>query len=275
MGRCIEKCGKIVNILLAAAVSVSCIVCTTTDCIDQNESEYTAEEDVEAEKASSFPEYAAAQKTAYVKVEELDRDREIMSEQPSEPSEQTQNTSGQVQGTTAYFAKDPILATDGSPSEENLSICSQKLAEIPQALKDRFIADGWTFFMTSDKIGDTILMDGMSYQGLTVYAAKRIYIENRQKAARGATIHEFGHYVGMMAGTVSASMVSQEWGDIFIEESTLSVAYGMDSYGQTNPCEYFAECFVWYIEQPGDLQRYLPRSYEYINNCVNAYFYSE
>lgn len=267
---------KLINLILVTAILVSSIVVTNYGGMGtQTMSSVSAAEDEDTSSDSIF-DYIVTQAEDSVNLGKLDEFIEIIrnsvdNEESADIDEETVALAEQAED-SSYYPTDPILTTKGNPSAANISLCSKKLAEIPQTLKDRFTADGWTYILTTDKIGDTILHDSNSYQGLTVYNCT-IYIENRTAAINGASIHEFGHYVGAVCGEVASYSVSEEWASIYNIEGVNCGSVGMDSYGQTNPIEYFAECFVWYIERPGDLQTYMPQSYEYMSSRINAYFY--
>lgn len=158
----------------------------------------------------------------------------------------------------------PVLETIGSPSQSNKKICSDMLNRIPAKYIDRFISDGWHFYLTSEHIGQTYMNDSQSYQGLTVYDTKAVYIENRRKAVTEAPVHEFGHYVSHVTGTVSALTCSDTWRALYESEGVSCADKGLGRYATTNPNEYFAECFYYYILNPALLKQAVPNTYEYI-----------
>ena len=210
-----------------------------------------------------------AEDELHAKQTELIEDQKSLEKQKAEFAAMTAGKTQDASDTPASGILNPVLETIGSPSQSNKKICSDMLNRIPAKYIDRFISDGWHFYLTSENIGQTYMNDSQSYQGLTVYDTKAVYIENRRKAVTEAPVHEFGHYISHVTGTVSALTCSDTWRALYESEGVSCADKGLGKYATTNPNEYFAECFYYYILNPALLKQAVPNTYEYITQLCN------
>lgn len=132
-------------------------------------------------------------------------------------------------------------------------------------VRNRFKNDGWTVSITTENLANRFnYLSGVL--ALTNYENKEILIANKS-SAKNAIVHEFGHFIDHVSGTVS---ISNEFNSIYTEELNNFI-----SWHATHPnnystiMEYFAECYQECVCHPNDMQQYCPKTYDYIMSVAN------
>lgn len=88
--------------------------------------------------------------------------------------------------------------------------------------------------------------------GITLYEQKQIYLYSHEYAIQYALIHEIGHFLDEYLGYISKT---KQWSEIKQKHRKIT---GTDYYftdKENENTEYFANCFLLYINDPGLLQQ--------------------
>lgn len=167
-----------------------------------------------------------------------------------------------------------VMKFEGNVSNEcrnkAISLYNKIPANVIQAFKDY----GYTMIVTTDP---TLTQGhcGMHYPIEFNYPYIGVYAKS-VGAVDIAVLHETGHLIGNVLaykegwGTGSSSgnrdvASDPVWGDIYREEVGKS---GFKSYVTWCQEEYFAECVWKALTSPSWMQRTLPRSYNYVIDCI-------
>ena len=167
---------------------------------------------------------------------------------------------------------DPIIELNGNVSPDIIALCSEELAKLPSSLKTNFSDSGWHLILTETEIEDLFpeYTGGNvgRVAGITVYPVQSIYVENRRKAVTGSVLHEFGHYASglLMIADANTNVISGRWEDLRVASTPAYDELGIGTYGLTNADEFFAECFMVYINTPEKLRNTLPDVYYEMEN---------
>lgn len=165
-----------------------------------------------------------------------------------------------------------LLNIEGNVSEEMKDACDRELALLPKDVRNRFVSEGWEFYLIEDTISNRFFHDHNSYMGLTHYDLSSIYVEDRGEAISGAVLHEFGHYLAYTSGVFNRKTNTMHplWTKLYSDSIDKYYALDIGDYGMIDSVEFFAECFMAYAEKPGVLYRVLPDVYSEIDSLISS-----
>lgn len=163
-----------------------------------------------------------------------------------------------------------VLINDGHVSTEKMKKVDKSWKSIPSNVRNKLLASGWKFYVTSYKIQGRYYTGNVSgsIAGVTSYSKKTIYVSHRDSPVkRQVIIHEVGHAWDYYKGLLSES---KEFKAIFKEEKYKF--NDLDAIGDghhiSNSTEYFAEAFSNYIKAPNSLKKSAPKTYNFIKNHI-------
>ena len=153
-----------------------------------------------------------------------------------------------------------------NPDNINANDFLLELRKVPETVLAEFNTRGWTYSIDFDRVAQFAEQLNVSCIGVTDYASKTIYISEA-----GATVHEFGHFLDKALGFPA------EHERLFQAEAANSI---LRDYAKTNCKEYFADCFVFWVQYGDNTERMeqfketAPQTYTYFetlagNNWTN------
>ena len=159
----------------------------------------------------------------------------------------------------------PVIM-DGDVSASLVTEAQRQLGKIPVKLQKEFIADGWTFYVTTKNIGSYYFGGKYgSVKGVTRTDEKAIYVEDRS-SAMDCIVHEFGHYVDVRTGIFETD--NEDFNAVYEEEyATFCEIFETPSIGGKR--ELFGEGFEKYILCPNKLQACSPKLYQFIQKVLD------
>ena len=138
--------------------------------------------------------------------------------------------------------------------------------KVPENIRNNFENSGWNITVANSSIAGRFGY-GYPIQALIRYGDKVIWIDNRYIAST-AIVHEMGHYIDYSLGFISSR---PEFITIYAEEVPKFCAYHSTHENNTNSAsEYFAESFQQYVLDPVGLATACPKTFIFIQNCVNS-----
>lgn len=149
----------------------------------------------------------------------------------------------------------PMPVTLENRSGVNTNAFLLALHRVPQPILNAFNEHGWRYVIDYDYIADLSQQIGINCAGATSYGDKTIYISEA-----GATLHEFGHF---LSSVLNAPAERERLYRLEAKDS------GLRAYAKTNPSEYFADFFAYWIisgQSAGKrawLQAEAPQTYAY------------
>lgn len=120
------------------------------------------------------------------------------------------------------------------------------LTDIPQSLLERFAADRWTLYLTSEPLS-TYYPEHFGGVGVTDYEKKAIYVfvdASYTYSAENTLLHEFGHFLHHTLGGRFEEEIQQAYEK---EKETLA-EITRRNYCTVGEREFFAEAFRTYIQ---------------------------
>lgn len=159
-----------------------------------------------------------------------------------------------------------FVETTSDVSDTVIAEVMDKYDDIPSAITDSFVNDGWTLCITSENMAVTKLSGSIQYQnaivcGLTDSSAKTIYILADSDGV-GAVYHEFGHYIDWKTGYTSKG---SSFAAIYSAEAS-----GLTSYGTTSATEFFAEVYSYIMSDPATVASKCPDAYSYVKSMADS-----
>lgn len=133
------------------------------------------------------------------------------------------------------------LVTIKNPGNINANDFLLELRKVPQPVLDAYNACGWTYSIDFERVAQFADQLNVSCIGVTDYASKTIYISEAS-----ATVHEFGHFLDKVLGFPA------EHERLFKAEAATSI---LRDYAKTNSKEYFADCFVYWVQYGDNAER--------------------
>ncbi|EMH2710092.1 hypothetical protein SI855_002849 [Clostridioides difficile] len=132
---------------------------------------------------------------------------------------------------------------------------------IPEKLIESFIENDMKIEITNRSLQERFLSDSPL---AGVFFENTIYLSNTQDWAEQSLIHEFGHFVDRISN-------DDNFFDIYIEEkNNLILDKNKDiNYYLKSQHEYFAQVFEEYLLNPKRLLKNNPKTYKYIEFCIN------
>lgn len=156
------------------------------------------------------------------------------------------------------------------------SICYQyvddtqlQLNMIPNNMLELLKQQNWNITISKENLAQKYY-SGIysSVQGVTVYAEKRIELEDRYNAIQGACIHECAHAIDYELNRPSYSTSFQ---NVLLEDwNGLDIMCGSYKGWETDPFEAFAESFYYTYTQPKTFQKNCPNIYAYIRGLIET-----
>lgn len=149
----------------------------------------------------------------------------------------------------------PMPVTLENRSGVNTNAFLLALRRVPQPILDAFNEHNWRYVIDYDYIADLSQRLGINCAGATSYGDKTIYISEA-----GATLHEFGHF---LSSVLNAPAERERLYRLEAQDA------GLRAYAKTNPSEYFADFFAYWIisrQSAGKmtwLQAEAPQTYTY------------
>lgn len=138
---------------------------------------------------------------------------------------------------------------------------SNYLKRIPQQIMDALEKEKWEIIITDESLEEKFGYNFKIY-GLTDREYKIIYTYSYPTAIEYGLGHEIGHFMDMYLGNISDT---PEWIKIFHNHTDLadiSPYYFTVGYGEIKKEEYFADCFLMYVNEPETLKRCNRSSYD-------------
>ncbi len=161
---------------------------------------------------------------------------------------------------TSYYG---IVRTVGNVEPKYVNAVEEKLMELPPALVNSFIKEGWNIYVTTEDLAARFDYKIGSVLGITDYRAREICIEDREKAVLSTVEHEFGHYLDYVTGVRS---LSNEFNQIYLEEVETFKSNIPNPGCVSGPQEFFAETFAWIIV---DESKCTPKAKEFVETVLN------
>lgn len=150
--------------------------------------------------------------------------------------------------------------------DEKIETVNKAFKLLPQRLQQMFWKEGWKIRVSNEKIiGDRIY-------GFYSVVDRKIFIRSSSPKLIRTVWHEFGHYLDAKECFISNK-------SFFItayknERMNIKVFYDDNEefeYAISNNVEYFADVFSLYMINPNKLQKYVPKSYNVINNVLRKW----
>jgi len=165
------------------------------------------------------------------------------------------------------------ISVYGEAKRDDIKALKKELSKIPDWLIEEYIANGGVVYLTSRPIENMQENYGEenddSYKLIGLHTVRngvvKIWIYNSPQAIKGATLHEFGHYLDRYYGFISQSDV---FFFIYEHENDIFLEIGGGEYHTSTLLEYFAECFEWYINNPRSLKRNCPQTYKFLGSII-------
>lgn len=137
--------------------------------------------------------------------------------------------------------------------------------ELPEVLKDKYETMDYEMVIV-DKIDQS---DYGTVVGRIIHGTRIIMIKDNAGLARYTVFHEFGHLLDYRQLMIDYSSTN-EFKDIYEEEKeNFKTVYGGYEYAISTKEEYFASAFAEYMMNPDRLKSNTPRTYNYIEKCLN------
>ena len=127
-----------------------------------------------------------------------------------------------------------------NPDNINANDFLLELRKVPESILSEFNARGWTYSIDFDRVAQFAEQLNVNCIGVTDYNSKTIYVSEAS-----ATVHEFGHFLDKLLGFPT------EHERLLREEAANSI---LRDYAKTSAHEYFADCFVYWINHSGKLE---------------------
>lgn len=159
----------------------------------------------------------------------------------------------------------PPVETVGKVQQRYVNRCQEMLFLLPESVRYLFMDYGWHFYVTAEDIAVTEFQgEYTSVKGLTDVQSLYIKVEDRDNATSTTIFHEFGHFLDYCCNFPSER---KEFLTIMEQETETAGDMGMD-YGLGDNEEYFAESFLWYLDNPEKMQAHIPLTYKFIERCL-------
>ena len=142
-------------------------------------------------------------------------------------------------------------------SSVNMNAFLLELRRVPEPILQRFQDKNWTYSVDFDYLADLSKSYGMTCIGATSYLARYIYVSEAD-----ATLHEFGHFLDGELGFPSRAK------SLYQNEAANTTAFLRD-YARKNHYEYFAEYFVYWLNNHDDpvraaqMEELTPQTYQF------------
>lgn len=142
-------------------------------------------------------------------------------------------------------------------SEVALNDYLLQISRVPLSVRNAFSEDGWEYIIDYEYMKEFSEERGMNCIGATSYAEEKITV-----SAHRATVHEFGHFLDDVLGFPAKHK------ELYQSEAQKAQSV-LGKYSTTDPLEYFAEYFQYWIDFRTDarkmsqLQSVSPLTYEY------------
>ena len=113
--------------------------------------------------------------------------------------------------------------------------------------------------------------NGYDISGVTVYQIRTIYLSDSPGFAQIALNHEMGHFVDYSYYQYYGIQPSQttDFYRIYNAEAAFSKLY--ENYELSDITEYFAQSYWSYVEDKESLQKFYPRTYEYMEMIIDDF----
>jgi len=165
----------------------------------------------------------------------------------------------------------------GNARQRDIDALTNEVASIPEHIVNSFIADGGNIYLTSIPLEEILKKHyGINYlasaqkHGLFIVndGIPEIWLTSNVRAITAATLHEFAHYIDYSQGWLSGTAVFIE---IYVKESKSFNEYiEKEEHFIGSSEEYFAESFVWYINNPDALKEHCPETYKFFKEIIPA-----
>lgn len=192
------------------------------------------------------------------------------------PSTTTTTTTNKITTTTkttvtttkkvTTTSKKDLVKKDGKVANTYVDAVNKQLNLLPREILDGFKKRGWNVYVTDRNLAKTYF-DGVygSVRAVTIYAAKVIYIEDRDVAVKSAPTHEFGHYLDFVTGW---SSMTPEFEKIYEEEVSTFKKNIPNSSSVRDEQEFFASIFSYMYT---DSKKCTPKAKAYVEKIVGDF----
>lgn len=140
------------------------------------------------------------------------------------------------------------------------------LNKIPKQLLNIFSEEGWTCVITNTRNLEKEYGYNFEIYGLTDYNKKQIIVYATQDGINFSLSHELGHFLDCYLGNISNT---QSWKYIYdrfnTNRSYVDARYFSD---KDTPAEYFANCFLLYVNDKNSLKRISSSAYEFFEKTL-------
>lgn len=139
--------------------------------------------------------------------------------------------------------------------------------ELPENIKEMLDDQHYKIYIVDPLDSE---MDGYITLGRTHFMYGVIEISNKDLWVKRTTFHEVGHVIDDEI-TITFASNSKEFKEIYEEEKEMLKYVVADNheYFISTEMEYFAQAFSEYMINPECLKKFTPRTYKFIENCVN------
>lgn len=189
-------------------------------------------------------------------------EEEARQQQEEQARRQAREASGGGTG-TSISVSNGFVAGEAGVSSSRVALANQIWEEqIPQNIKERLIRNGWSIVISAQSLSRRF---GYSYSiaGLTVYASKTIYLDNRTSAIKNSLAHEVGHAVDAIGIFPSDSPYFMG----LMEQETVYAPDG-DKRNAYDAKERFANVFQYILQYGDTYASYSPQTYEFVKKYM-------
>lgn len=158
-----------------------------------------------------------------------------------------------------------FVQKDGEVDDKYMSMIYRELNYLPDSILNLLKSHNVKIYITTKNLA-TEFFNGeyTSVRGVAVYESDAIYIEDREKACRGATLHECGH---LYSGYKNDVDMSSEFIRLYNEEKD-SFALLASQHCISSSTEYFAEVFEKYFKCYDELKRLCPMTTQFMEELL-------
>jgi len=138
---------------------------------------------------------------------------------------------------------------------------------LPAKVYEKLARNGWVVYIV-DNVGNTVGMYDNNILALCVPDQRYVVLGSACQES-DAILHELGHAVD---AELKYPSTSRDFGLIYGEEVPIFIKTHLTAKANTaTATEYFAEAFQEYIINPTYLYNNCPKTYTFINACLNSF----
>lgn len=266
---------RILLLILIGIIAFGYIIYEKTQIVksyDKQEKLYEFDEETKRQELEMMQSIIKDKKEHRIAINKMLEEEKIKKEQEKKLKEQEElkikkeKEIKKQQSEIQYVGK--IIFDGDNISWELKNMLNNQLKLIPKKILNEFYNSNFDIVLTNKSISKNYYHGSIkgSIAGLFSCPDNKIYIETRKNAINKATLHEFGHFLDYLYDSIS---FSDEFIKIYEEEKNLLNVYSVDGHYKSNNQEFFGEVFKEVIKNPSKTKKEVPKSYNFIMNCIN------